>query len=573
MPASADTSPIRRAREASGSTGLETRIDLATGVPSHTNRNKPRQKPLSDSCDDLYIVSHNLRGAKGSYDPGGNSRDLNKLEVLARLMTENNIDIYLLQETWLLDDWIITIKGVTVIHHGPKEPASNRGSGGVAIMLGPRAQRAWRAAGSPDPYCPGNIVDNTTRYMGIDLLFHPRKNQPAKFFVACVYAPYSEMENTHPGIITRFYEKIEQHLLQLPHDMSPIVGGDFNASIGVRGNAGDDSIIGPYGLPHSNSAGEKLIDFARNCSLQASATYFKQRSYETFYDLRNNRAPRQLDLIFVHQRHGPHVTNAGVYQPRNNVISDHPPTRLKLRLVRHLSKSKRQQRQQPQESTNGELLVEDPINWALLRNPPHHIAYQNVIDTILQEYADCETHEATPTQISNAIMYAAECTITEEKKPIPNWFDASEPIVRPLRDAAQRAYKAFLADGSEEKKHHWQASRRQYYRVQRQSKKKFFDSLAVNACQHAMCSDPKGAWEAVRMLEQGSTAHHRPPRDLQFRDPVTKKVATTPAANLEILRAHCHKVYNRDDAPVDPTVLDDISHGKPYTALADPNHQ
>ena len=240
-------------------------------------------------------------------------------------MTENNIDIYLLQETWLLDDWIITIKGVTVIHHGPKEPASNRGSGGVAIMLGPRAQRAWRAAGSPDPYCPGNIVDNTTRYMGIDLLFHPRKNQPAKFFVACVYAPYSEMENTHPGIITRFYEKIEQHLLQLPHDMSPIVGGDFNASIGVRGNAGDDSIIGPYGLPHSNSAGEKLIDFARNCSLQASATYFKQRSYETFYDLRNNRAPRQLDLIFVHQCHGPHVTNAGVYQPRNNVIYGYHP--------------------------------------------------------------------------------------------------------------------------------------------------------------------------------------------------------------------------------------------------------
>jgi hypothetical protein len=44
-------------------------------------------------------------------------------------------------------------------------------------------------------------------------------------------------------------------------------------------------IIGPYGLPHSNSAGEKLIDMARNCSLQASATYFKHRSYETFYDL------------------------------------------------------------------------------------------------------------------------------------------------------------------------------------------------------------------------------------------------------------------------------------------------
>jgi hypothetical protein len=108
--------------------------------------------------------------------------------------------------------------------------------------------------------------------MGIDLIFHPRKNQSAKFFVACVYAPY--------GIITKFYETIETHLLQLPSDTTPIIGGDFNASIGIHSNPDDACIIGPYGLPHSNSAGEKLIDMARNCSLQASTTYFKHRSYK-----------------------------------------------------------------------------------------------------------------------------------------------------------------------------------------------------------------------------------------------------------------------------------------------------
>jgi exonuclease III len=239
-------------------------------------------------------------------------------------MTENNIDIYLLQETWLLDDWTTNIHGITVIHHGPKEPASNRGSGGVAIMLEPRAQHAWHDSGSPDPYRPGNIVDNTTRYMGIELLlFCPRKNQKTTLFVACVYAPYSEMETNHPGIIRKFYETVENHLLHLPSTTTPILGGDFNASIGVRPPADHDPVIGPYGLPHSNAAGETLTDMARNCSLQASATYFKHRSYETFYNLQNNRAPRQLDLIFVHQKHGMHVTDAGVFQPRNNVVSDH----------------------------------------------------------------------------------------------------------------------------------------------------------------------------------------------------------------------------------------------------------
>ncbi len=137
------TSQNRRAREVNGLTGLETRINQAPGVSSHINPHQPQHKPLSDSCDDLYIVPHNLRGAKGSFDPDGTTRDLNKFEVLTRLMTEHNIDIYLLQETWLIGDFITNIHGITVIHHGPEEPASNRGSGSLAILLGPRAQRAW----------------------------------------------------------------------------------------------------------------------------------------------------------------------------------------------------------------------------------------------------------------------------------------------------------------------------------------------------------------------------------------------------------------------------------------------
>jgi exonuclease III len=152
----------------------------------------------------------------------------------------------------------------------------------------------------PYLYCPGNIVDNTTRYIGIDLIIHPRKNQTAKFFVACVYAPYGELESTNPGISTKFYETVETHLLQLPSDTTPIIGGDFNASIGIQSNPNDACIIGPYGLPCSNSAGEKLIDMARNCSLQASTTYFKHHCYKTFHDLWNDHAPQQLDLIFMH---------------------------------------------------------------------------------------------------------------------------------------------------------------------------------------------------------------------------------------------------------------------------------
>jgi hypothetical protein len=159
-----------------------------------------------------------------------------------------------------------------------------------------------------------------------------RTRLPSSLLHVCMH-PYGELESTNPGIITKFYETIETHLLQLPSDTTPIIGGDFNVSIGVRSNPDDACIIGPYGLPHSNSAGEKLIDMARNCSLQASATYFKHCSYETFYELQNDRAPQQLDLIFVHQRHGLHVTDAAIFQPQNNIVSDHHATHLKLRLT------------------------------------------------------------------------------------------------------------------------------------------------------------------------------------------------------------------------------------------------
>jgi hypothetical protein len=95
--------------------------------------------------------------------------------------------------------------------------------------------------------------------------------------------------------------------------------------------------------------------------------------------------------------------------------------------------------------------------------------------------------------------------------------------------------------------------------VQHQAKKQYFNQVAVKASEIAMHGGPKEAWEAVRLLEKGSTAHHQLPQEQHFQDPNTGNIATMPEANLEILHAHCHKVYNRDDAaPVDFSILNDI---------------
>jgi hypothetical protein len=149
------------------------------------------------------------------------------------------------------------------------------------------------------------------------------------------------------------------------------------------------------------------------------------------------------------------------------------------------------------------------LNWSLLhKDKLKRHEYADKIETILFKYADCDSHEALPTQLSEAIMYAAESTITEAKDRETNWFDASESIIGPLRDTAQLAYKNFLADGSNANRQHWQASRHHYHQVQHQAKKQYFNQVGVKASKIAMRGGPKEAWEAVRLLEKGSTAHH-----------------------------------------------------------------
>ena len=104
------------------------------------------------------VISHNIQGTRGSFDLDGETRDYGKLETLAIQLHVWQVDAILVQETWLLDDWTVSSQGCTIIHHGPKIRPSNQGGGGGAIILGPRAIAAWKNAGSPEPYRPGNIA-------------------------------------------------------------------------------------------------------------------------------------------------------------------------------------------------------------------------------------------------------------------------------------------------------------------------------------------------------------------------------------------------------------------------------
>jgi hypothetical protein len=111
------------------------------GETTTTTRTRPR-----DEMYYLTICSNNVQGAKETKDDNG-TRAYTKLEHIAIYMEDHNIDMYLLQGTWLegyIDHW--EINGVTFFTHGPETQTSSRGRVGLAIALSERAIKAWVCA-------------------------------------------------------------------------------------------------------------------------------------------------------------------------------------------------------------------------------------------------------------------------------------------------------------------------------------------------------------------------------------------------------------------------------------------
>ena len=123
-----------------------------TGISSQpplrpdTGHIEPESPRPSDTCPHTCaFFSQNVNGLGGRRD--------DKLEKIISLMIENNIGAYCLQETWQLCDFMLTIRGYTVFHHGMSEKPQNLGrtSAGVMIILNPEMTRAWARAGKLKP--------------------------------------------------------------------------------------------------------------------------------------------------------------------------------------------------------------------------------------------------------------------------------------------------------------------------------------------------------------------------------------------------------------------------------------
>jgi len=237
------------------------------------------------------------------------------------------------------------------------------------------------------------------------------------------------------------------------------------------------------------------------------------------------------------------------------IESDHHPVVLKICLEkiiisREKAKAIRDKRNNARPGTI--------INWRLLHLDPE--ARDNFRTHLDGHLFPIDPRNADPTDFNDAITASAEATLEQPNDCQSDWFTDSEPILAPLRRAVRKHYDNSSAIPTDENKSAHRKARRAYKTAVQRAKDEAQCALAKQVRWSEVVKDSQKAWQTVRQIEKGSYAHHQPvtQNDMVLTDPETGQAVSDPASLLRIVSAYGTKLYNRDDAPTDSTILDDI---------------
>jgi exonuclease III len=502
-----------------------------------------------------HIITQNANGAKEKLEADG-TRTNEKFETIAHQMVTQNKHAYLVQETWMTGNFITEIRGIHFFHHGLEESTCNRGRGGVAIALGPEAYDAWVEAGMPQPIMPGDMGDGCARVMGMDLNFRER-GKFKKVTLINVYAPHAE--NKTPDELQKFYDRLKDVIDKCKQRGREIImGGDFNACVGTRNECseGEKQAIGPHGDSQRNLCGDMVINLAVTTDLKVTTSYFPHTHYSTFKDRRNDTS-RQLDYFLTDSKLGTKVTDAKRTGKEIGCRSDHAPVSLTIRFG--FESSERKKKKAEEKLT---------IKWSELDNPNTEVKYRAKLDELLvlikgeEKILDSES-------LSEALMKAGKATCEVKKVADQGWFELSAESLLKAIERRNLAHSSDIDQTTTESKQELQAAWKGVRTAKKEAIEKWVKKMSEAIRKTIMAENPKLTWKQVRVLEAGLTGHHRKPRTKRYMDENGIE-ATNDEEDADNASKHFRKVYNRDDAPVDFSVLDSVEQREMLTELERP---
>ena len=552
----------------------------------------------------MNVATHNVKGCSG--------KQADKLDHIANMINNRKTPtIYLIQETWMSEEKGETlIDDVLFISYGcEKEPDETRAkNGGVSIALSKSAQKAWKRAGQPDPIRPGRVA-KTARNIGLELHFLDSKKKIIKLFVISTYLPCSTYDDNE---FDETLEQLQNIINQCPKDAIPIIGGDFNASIGVNdiNNINDNDIndndingtTGTFGNPYRNDRGETLRTFLIMNNLCSTSTFFKKNNYNTYSWCGNEENPKQIDHIFIRKEDKKRVINCETGDTAG-VMSDHHSIDNTIRLAEHIPRkknSKTKNNRTHQSIVTEEKKKKKKIEWYKILERPDDfkdLLYKNITDSKSTSNPNNNTNniiiDTNNNNINsnniNTIMkivmiiiviiisfsnnnnidpydQLSECIkITAEelfdgddnvrkRKP---WFELSQKALLEKINARNKSFGKYSKDKSISNLTILKNSRSNLKKKKEEAKILWIASK-VSELESCMDIDPRSAWKATKEIAGGLYGHHKNTASMKMKKP-NGEYCTNDLENAEVFKNFYLKLYNNHEGTkFDESILNEI---------------
>ena len=473
----------------------------------------------------VNIISQNVRGFSDE-----------KEEEIIDCMGKHKIWAACLQETWRITKASWENKGYTFLHNGLDVKPCARGAQGVAIVLGPDARIAWEKAGSQQLYFGTRIV--ATRLKLIDAT-----NRSLVIYLVSAYAP----DSSRP---VGEHEEFEMHKQCCYNSVKVgeilVEGTDANASLGNRNRhdnreASDrDRVMGPFGIPYVNAAGEALLQMLGMNGLCAPTSYFRKKGYTTWRHP-GRKSPFQLDYFFMKQRDLKRVRDAGCWN--HGVDSDHCAILIRLEVAYSFSGPRAPRTKR--------------VDRGMLQDPAVRQAWREAVSKnveFLQGSVGRDGTQATALQVlEGAMTLAAKEVLMSDGRRRPGWFLAAREQLKPVIDIRNAATMSYFSNPLDTVKGNLKAARKNVKRAVRSAKDRWMESIIAHINGRESVDDrrpitPKECWDAIRELERG-------PRAVKDIAPLAlrkdqgsdgaKDVCETPEENAKVMVASLMQTFSK----------------------------
>ena len=278
-----------------------------------THKNKANCQSSGEPTRNIVVFSLNVRGLVND----------DRIHELLVELRNTAWDFVLVSETWRGDkaEFFEMSDGHTFVGSG-----GEAGKRGVGIMIDAR----WKKF-----IASFNAI--SSRVCEVQIVSKFWKAQ-----ICSVYFPHGGYSDPHVQEMYTTLQNIRKRVNQRKSIF--IVGGDFNARVGIRSDLDSETVIGAHGYGEENDRGLWLKNFCALENLSISNTYFPKPDSKKVTYTSPQKKQKQLDYILVASSTMKMVHDAGVMIDVN-LGSDHKALYLKINTLRNRGKSHRKKKQ------------------------------------------------------------------------------------------------------------------------------------------------------------------------------------------------------------------------------------